>query len=431
MADKAISDLTQATQLGDNDLFVLEQNGTAKKMLMALWKDYISRNVVSASATQLPAGSQPTATFNPANGALSLGIPKGDKGEPGESSAGYVSGIVKGDGAGGVSAATPNVDYTEPWISTKSYAAGAYCVHNGYLWHNTSGAASTGVEPGTNYNVWNVTYSNENLLDNPWFTVNQRGQSEYGSAIYGFDRWRGRNSSSFISAHSAGGVELSARGGQCYIAQYASADFLNGLRGKTVTLSVRLGDISGGTFAAWVNNRAGDAFLDTHTTQGNKIVSATGVFPDEEHVTSARLVDLIMSSAGNSAVVEAVKLELGSVSTLANDAPPDYATELLKCKRFYQECTAPFMFNASPQETHYLSYFSLPVALRASPVISLKEVDGHYGDITFERWLDASDIANFEIIAVGLNYTIRVATINQSFAGKYGTFGRVCISADL
>lgn len=87
MADKSISELKQATSLNDSDLFVLEQNGEAKKMMMALWKDYISRNVVSASASQLPAGSQPTATFNATTGALTLGIPQGKKGDTGETGA--------------------------------------------------------------------------------------------------------------------------------------------------------------------------------------------------------------------------------------------------------------------------------------------------------------------------------------------------------
>ena len=34
--------------------------------------------------------------------------------------------------------------------------------------------------------------------------------------------------------------------------------------------------------------------------------------------------------------VRAIKLELGSVSTLANDAPPDYETELAKCKYYFR-----------------------------------------------------------------------------------------------
>lgn len=58
MADKAISDLTAATQINDNDLFVLEQNGTAKKLLMALWKDYIEQ------AFTLPIDSTPTENSN-------------------------------------------------------------------------------------------------------------------------------------------------------------------------------------------------------------------------------------------------------------------------------------------------------------------------------------------------------------------------------
>ena len=48
MADKAISDLTPATTVGASDLFVLEQNSTAKKLqgstlltfLGALWESY-------------------------------------------------------------------------------------------------------------------------------------------------------------------------------------------------------------------------------------------------------------------------------------------------------------------------------------------------------------------------------------------------------
>lgn len=43
MADKTIGELTQATSLNDNDLFVLEQNGEAKKMPMALILDRIMR----------------------------------------------------------------------------------------------------------------------------------------------------------------------------------------------------------------------------------------------------------------------------------------------------------------------------------------------------------------------------------------------------
>ena len=83
MADKSISELTQATEITDSDLFVLEQGSTAKKLTGQKLKLYIDRNVVSVTVEQLPEGSEPTAQFNTQTGALALGIPKGDKGDTG------------------------------------------------------------------------------------------------------------------------------------------------------------------------------------------------------------------------------------------------------------------------------------------------------------------------------------------------------------
>ena len=55
-------------------------------------------------------------------------------------------------------------------------------------------------------------------------------------------------------------------------------------------------------------------------------------------------LDLGMNAAGqfvlsirSTQTIRAVKLELGTVSTLANDAPPDYEEELKKCKQYYRE----------------------------------------------------------------------------------------------
>lgn len=111
MVDKSIGELVAASQINDNDLFVLEQSGEAKKLLGNLLKQYITRNVMSVSVSALPPDSEPMVSYDPNTGTLELGIPRGEKGESGESSAGYVSGIVKGDGAGNVSRATPNSDY--------------------------------------------------------------------------------------------------------------------------------------------------------------------------------------------------------------------------------------------------------------------------------------------------------------------------------
>ena len=83
MADKAINDLTQASQITDDDLFVLQQQGTAKKLRGETLLKFLTFNVLRVSTETLSAGSQATATFDPNTGTLTLGIPKGDRGAQG------------------------------------------------------------------------------------------------------------------------------------------------------------------------------------------------------------------------------------------------------------------------------------------------------------------------------------------------------------
>lgn len=87
MADKAISDLTQATQITNEDLFVLEQSGEAKKLKGKTLLNFVTLNVVSVTVTTLPAGSLATATYDKSTGVLALGIPQGSKGDTGATGA--------------------------------------------------------------------------------------------------------------------------------------------------------------------------------------------------------------------------------------------------------------------------------------------------------------------------------------------------------
>lgn len=87
MADKAITDLTQALQITGEDLFVLQQNGKAKKLKGATLLDFVTLSVVSVTVTTLPAGSSATATYDKSTGTLALGIPQGSKGDTGATGA--------------------------------------------------------------------------------------------------------------------------------------------------------------------------------------------------------------------------------------------------------------------------------------------------------------------------------------------------------
>lgn len=106
MADKAISDLTQALQITGEDLFVLEQGSEAKKLKGETLLNFVTLNVVSVTVTTLPAGSSATATYDKSTGTLALGIPQGSKGETGDKGATGATGPQGEQGVQGETGAT-------------------------------------------------------------------------------------------------------------------------------------------------------------------------------------------------------------------------------------------------------------------------------------------------------------------------------------
>lgn len=100
MADKHISDLTQAKSIGNQDLFILQQNGEAKKLKGEQLIDYVTLNVMSVTVETLPTGSQATATYNKTTGTLSLGIPQGENGATGPANTLTIGTVTSGTEAG-------------------------------------------------------------------------------------------------------------------------------------------------------------------------------------------------------------------------------------------------------------------------------------------------------------------------------------------
>ena len=115
MADKTIGELTEALQINDNDLFVLEQGGTAKKLPGSTLKNYVVLDVVSAEAQTLPAGSDATANYDKANKTLQIGVPTGltgstgPKGATGPANTLKIGTVTSGSEAGAtITGAAPN-----------------------------------------------------------------------------------------------------------------------------------------------------------------------------------------------------------------------------------------------------------------------------------------------------------------------------------
>ena len=193
--------------------------------------------------------------------------------------------------------------------------------------NTTSGLSATNVQDALDEVVDMIPSgggSNRNLLYNPWFKVNQRGSSSYNSAnvqtnVYTVDRWYIFNATLNVASN---GITLTHNSNTNWGAVNQVIE--ENLVGKTVTLSIMY---SNGV----IHSQSGVA------TDGGSI---RVYFADNWNTsvyfsTSNTSVEFRGKTSDSTLTVKAVKLELGSVSTLALDTEPNYIDELNRCKYFY------------------------------------------------------------------------------------------------
>ena len=164
--------------------------------------------------------------------------------------------------------------------------------------------------------------SGKNLLHNADFRnpVNQRGQTSYDSTGYTIDRWKNKFGTGKITVNGGdGGIALAATDNNVFFTQILRKVPM----GKMVTLSALTSE--------------GEVF-------GSSVWDGTDKYPYQDSIFSLMIggTDNSVSLTalhGNTVVIYAAKLELGSVSTLANDPPADIGEELQKCKRYYRQWT--------------------------------------------------------------------------------------------
>ena len=165
------------------------------------------------------------------------------------------------------------------------------------------------------------TGSNRNLLDNWYFVgggsqlgdgvfpINQRGQSSYTGGGTQLDRWKTWEANDVITL-TANGVKFKSPNGNGMFQYWSEFPTT-----KTVTFSAI---IDGNIYS--VTLPEGDTQYDYIGT-GFKIgISRNGKC-------------VYINSQNTEILIAACKLEVGTVSTLANDPPPDFGEELAKCKR--------------------------------------------------------------------------------------------------
>ena len=176
--------------------------------------------------------------------------------------------------------------------------------------------------------------SNPNLLINPDFRVNQRGQNEYSTG-YTVDRWY-ISTDKCKAAPETNGIRLTAT---ATLTSNTHAFWQNNefpLAPGKYTLSLNVLEVSG-VWAARIRTvtAAGD-YVDSYYTPRLQagINSVTVDLSDSEYISAVSIGFNKGTEAGNSLKLAWAKLEGGSLATPF--VPPDYAAELAKCQRFYQ-----------------------------------------------------------------------------------------------
>lgn len=212
--------------------------------------------------------------------------------------------------------------------------------------------------------------SNRNLLDNGWFTVNQRGYTNASTGdSYIADRWKIVSTTQTVT--NSNSVISFSGGSYTDLRQMGTDELFRKSLGKTFTVSFNAnGTVYSGVFTL-------------PTTVPSSQVDVCNLYPMGSTGNYVRINFYWNPSSGivgyrlvvyGSVTLYSVKLELGSVSTLANDAPPDYAEELLKCLRYFQRIKAsqtycPIGTGLGASSSTCYVFVPLPVPLRAYPTI--------------------------------------------------------------
>ena len=239
--------------------------------------------------------------------------------------------------------------------------------------------------------VWANAPSNPNLLDNPDFKINQRGQTEYRGLTYTVDRWK--KTTAGIVTIDSDGVFLNNTNDTT--AMYWGQTLLLDLASKTVSLSAC--DSNGNIY-----------YLSGVAPKESKnplklLISDIGSFYVDLNVDHYEFFFQI--KPGKSIKINWAKLELGSVATPF--VPPNSATELVKCQRYFfkKGVSVPFKygdFAADNSNGKYVAFVeSFPVSMRTTPTVTVQAVKLNDTTGQMSKWIDGSTIVGSEVRANG------------------------------
>lgn len=171
---------------------------------------------------------------------------------------------------------------------------------------------------------------NRNLIDNPFFTVNQRGFTSLSGTGFTVDRWKNWTAAGTVSVSNNVITISPTVSGTTFLWGQTVKNINAMLAGKKATLSIMLSDgtIVSKTFTypTTISANSQVVQIPLGSTHFFEIYAYTQGYARVGYYNQSG----ILPSAALS--IKAVKLEVGEVSTLGLDVAPNYAEELAKCK---------------------------------------------------------------------------------------------------
>ena len=177
--------------------------------------------------------------------------------------------------------------------------------------HNGAGLKKGTLSQLVNY--LGPKFSNPNLLINPDFKINQRGQSTYtsGNVIYTVDRWK--IWSCTVSIDTSGYINIVNNTKDIGIFRQQLENAVDGPS----------------TLSCYVTSVSGTAQLEAGTNNAITLKQGLNIIHTDSETNSFK----ITIHQGGNITLKWAKLEQGSVATPF--VAPNYADELLKCQRYF------------------------------------------------------------------------------------------------
>ena len=251
--------------------------------------------------------------------------------------------------------------------------------------------------------AWNaVNYSNPNLLINPDFRINQRGETSYTAAGYTVDGWYTNGGAVDVTEN---GVELTNSGTSAVRFRQNSEITHAQLAGRDITLSAGVG---GTTYSA------SGKIPETKPANDIQIVSLTTADADVGiYLNYSPTRDMFYAyayvPAGKSAVLNWVKAEIGSVTT--QFVTPDPATELAKCQRYLTVLPSGRYGRAVFVGTNAMQFeCDLPVTMRIKPTV----VSGTFGTIALNQSSTSQAVTDYTTEILSLKNNLLLLQLSKT-----------------